>query len=42
MPTWSGIIQFLEGGKAGERPAVNDGDLVVLQVPVKARYEQAW
>ena len=42
MPTWSGIIQGLESGKAGERPIVDDGDLVGVQVPVKARYERAW
>ena len=42
MPTWSGIIQGLESGKAGERPIVDDDDLVVVQVPVKTRYEQAW
>ena len=40
MPTWSGIIQSLETGKAGERPVVDGGDLVVVQVPVKARYKQ--
>ena len=40
MPTWSGIIQGLESGKAGERPIVDDGDLVAVQPPVKARYEQ--
>ena len=39
---WSGIIQFLESGKAVERPIVDDRDLVVGQVPVKAQYEQAW
>ena len=42
MPTWSGIIQEREIGKAGDRPAIDDGDLVLLQVPVKVRYEQAW
>ena len=41
MPTWSGIIQDLESGKASERPIVDDGDVVVVQPPVKARYEQA-
>ena len=41
MLTWSGIIQVLESGKAAERPVVDDGDLVVLQLPMKARYEQA-
>ena len=41
MPTWSGIIQGVESGKAGERPVVDDGDLVAVQEPVKARYEQA-
>ena len=39
MPTWSGIIQFLEIGKVGERPVVDNGDQVVYKVPVKARYE---
>ena len=34
MQTWSGIIQELESGKASERPVVDDGDLVVVQVPV--------
>ena len=42
MPTWSGIIQERESSKAGERPIVDDDDLVVAQNPVKARYEQAW
>ena len=42
MPTWSGIIQELESGKANERPVDDDGDVVAAQVPVKARYEQAW
>ena len=42
MPTWSGIIQFLEGGKANERPVVDDDDLVAAQVPVKERYKLAW
>ena len=42
MPTWSGIIQDGEIGKANELPAVEDGDLVVRQIPVKAQYEQAW
>ena len=42
MPTWSGIIQIIESGKAGERPADDGSDLVVVQVPVKARYELAW
>ena len=40
--TWSRIIQGDESGKAGERPVVDDGDLVVLQMPVKARYKLAW
>ena len=40
MPTWSGIIQGLESGKAVERPIVDGGDQVVVQQPVKARYEQ--
>ena len=35
-------IQFLEGGKAGERPIIDDGDNVLGQAPVKARYELAW
>ena len=42
MPTWSGIIQGLESSKSSERPVVDDGDPVVAQVPVEARYEQAW
>ena len=42
MPTWSGIIQGLESGKAVERRVVDDGDQVVEQVPVKARHKQAW
>ena len=42
MPTWSGIIQGLESGKAVERPVDDDGDLVVVQVPVKARHKQGW
>ena len=42
MPKWSGIIQVLESGKAGERPIVDGGYLIVVQVPVKARYELAW
>ena len=43
MPTWSGIIQDLKRGKVGgERPVVDDGDVVVDQEPVKAWYEQAW
>ena len=41
MPTWSGIIQFLKSGKAGERPVDDFGDQVESKVPVKARYEQA-
>ena len=41
MPTWSGIIQEREIGKAEERPAVEDDDLVVRQIPVKAQYELA-
>ena len=40
MPTWSGIIQGGEKSKAGERPAVDGSDLVAIQIPVKARYEQ--
>ena len=39
--TWSGIIQDLEGGKAGKRPAVDNRDLVNGQAPAKARYEQS-
>ena len=35
MLTWSGIIQELESGKAGKRPIVDDGDLVVVQGSVK-------
>ena len=42
MPTWSGIIQSLESGKASERPVVNDADQVAVQGSVKGRYEQAW
>ena len=42
MPTWSGIIQDLESGKGGERPVVDGGDVVEVQVPAKARYELAW
>ena len=42
MPTWSGIIQVLESGKASERPVVDDGDEVDVQAPVKGRYELAW
>ena len=42
MPTWSGIIQLKETGKAGERPVVDGSDLVAGQGPVKARYELAW
>ena len=42
MPTWSGIIQVEESGKASERPVVDDGDLVAVQVSVKGRYELAW
>ena len=41
MPTWSGIIQAGESSKIGERPAVYGSDLVAVQAPVKARYEQA-
>ena len=47
MPTWSGIIQIPETGKASEIMCIavvivaNAGDQVVGQVPVKARYEQA-
>ena len=37
--TWSGIIQGLEGGKAGKRPAVDCRDLVDGQVPVNVQYE---
>ena len=40
--TWSGIIQRLESDKAGESPVVDGADLIVFQVPVKARYELAW
>ena len=39
MPTWSGIIQLLESGKAGKRPVVDSGDLVAVQGSVKTRYE---
>ena len=39
MPTWSGIIQVRESGKAGKRLVVDGGDLVARQKPVKARYE---
>ena len=35
MPTWSGIIQSLESGKASEQPVVNDGDLVAGKIPVE-------
>ena len=42
MSTWSGIIQVEELGKAAERPIGDDGDGVVIQVPVKTRYELAW
>ena len=42
MQTWSGIIQGDESSKAGERPVVDDGDLVVVQPSVKTRYERAW
>ena len=48
MPTWSGIMQGLESGKDGEpedgtESPVRDGtDQVVVQGPVKSRYEQAW
>ena len=42
MPTWFGIIQGLESGKAAERLVVDNGDLVVAQAPVKAKYEQVW
>ena len=38
MPTWSGIIQDLESGKASKPPNVDDGDLVLEQVPVKGRF----
>ena len=41
MPAWSGIIQFYESGKASERPVDDGSDLVVVQAPVKARYELA-
>ena len=41
MQTWSGIIQGPESSKSSERPVVDDGDLVVVQVPVETRYEQA-
>ena len=39
MPTWSGIIQDLESSKAGTGDGGDGGDLVVVQPPVKARYE---
>ena len=39
MLTWSGIIQVGERSKASECPAVDDGDLVAVQEPVKGRYE---
>ena len=39
MPTWPGIIQVIEEGQADERPVADDGDLIVVQVPVKAQYE---
>ena len=42
MPTWSGIIQLLESGKDAERPVGDDADVVAVQEPVKAQYEQAW
>ena len=42
MPTWSGIIQEGESGKASERPVDGGGDRVAVQVSVKARNEQAW
>ena len=29
MPTWSGNIQVQKSGKAGERPVVDDGDVVL-------------
>ena len=42
MLAWYGIIQGLESDKASERPVVDGGDPVAYQVPMKARYEQAW
>jgi hypothetical protein len=42
MPTWSGSIQCTESGKDVERLAVDDGDVVAGQIPVKAQYELAW
>ena len=42
MLTWSGFIQDREIVKATECPIVDDGDLVVVQVPVKRRDELAW
>ena len=42
MPTWSGSVQGHESGKAAKRPVGDDGDLVVIQVPVKTQYELAW
>ena len=42
MPTWYGIIQNLESGKASEQPVVDDGDLVAVQVPVKGWYKKGW
>ena len=42
MPTWCGIIQDFESGKAVEPPVDDDGDLVVFQAPVKARHKQGW
>ena len=39
MPTWYGIIQEHESGKASENPAVEGCDLVGKDFPMKARYE---
>ena len=41
LGTGKRIIQALESGKASERSVVDDGDVVVFQVPVKGRYELA-
>ena len=41
-PTWSGIIQSQESGKASEHAVDDDGDQVIAQVPMEWRYEQAW
>ena len=37
MQTWSRIIQVRESSKVSERPVVDDGDPVEVQVPVKER-----